>query len=428
MAEIKPEIETFAKIKVVGVGGAGGNAISRMIDSKIKGVEFVVVNTDAQALHHSKAQDKIHIGKNLTKGLGAGMNPIIGRQAAEENRDEIQEVLKGADMVFVVAGFGGGTGSGAAPIVAETAKELGALTVGIVTKPFAFEGAQRRAIADEALANIKERVDTLITIPNDKLLTIIDKKTTLINAFRIVDDILRQGVQGISDLITKPGIVNVDFADVRAVMEDSGSALMGIGIASGENRAAEAAKAAINSPLLDLSIHGAKGVLFNVCGSTDLTMLEINEAATIITENIDPNAKVIFGAAPDDQVRKGEIQITVVATGFDALRNSGYKEIIFGGRAKAPQNGALSQNAGQVAVPNTAGFARVQPAVDDDDETEADILFSRKEMEPKMIIDEKIQPRNFHASDDTVTRNVLHDSGDDDDLEIPAFIRRKMKK
>ena len=235
MAEIKPDIETFAKIKVVGVGGSGNNAISRMIDAKIKGVEFVAINTDAQALHHSKAQEKVHIGKNLTKGLGAGMNPEIGRQAAEENRDEIQEVLKGADMVFVACGLGGGTGSGAAPIVAETAKELGALTVGVVTKPFAFEGSQRRAIAEEALENLKDRVDTLITIPNDKLLSIIDRQTTLVNAFRIVDDVLRQGVQGISDLITKPGIVNVDFADIKAVMSNAGSALMGIGSSSGEN-------------------------------------------------------------------------------------------------------------------------------------------------------------------------------------------------
>lgn len=462
MAEIKPEIETFAKIKVVGVGGSGGNAISRMIDSKIKGVEFVVVNTDAQALHHSKAQDKIHIGKNLTKGLGAGMNPEIGRQAAEENRDEIQEVLKGADMVFVVAGLGGGTGSGAAPIVAETAKELGALTVSVVTRPFAFEGAQRKAIADEALANMKERVDTLITIPNDKLLSIIDKKTTLINAFRIVDDILRQGVQGISDLITKPGIVNVDFADVRAIMEDSGSALMGIGISSGENRAAEAAKAAINSPLLDLSIDGAKGVLFNISGSTDLTMLEINEAANIITENIDPNAKVIFGAVADDQVRKGEIQITVVATGFDVNKNA--KEIMFGGRAHEMRTTSVSdaeamhhrqssvsqppqhhqqqyqqppqqqqsqqpypprQNAystqSQVAPP--VAMPRTTPLSEEEMEMEQEITFTRREMEPRMIIEEKIQPRTLPTRGDV---SVLTD--DDDDLEIPAFIRRKMKK
>ncbi len=318
MAEIKPPVETFARIKVVGVGGSGSNAISRMIEAKLKGVEFVAINTDAQALHHNKATEKVHIGKNLTKGLGAGMNPEIGRQAAEENRDEIHEVLKGTDMVFITCGMGGGTGTGAAPVVAETAKELGALTVAIVTKPFTFEGAQRRAIAEEGLESLKDRVDTLITIPNDKLLQIIDKKTTLINSFKIVDDVLRQGVQGISDLITKPGIVNVDFADVRTIMANSGSALMGIGTASGEERASEAAKAAINSPLLELSIDGAKGVLFNVCGSSDLTMLEINEAAIIITESIDPNTKVIFGAVVDEAVKKGEIQITVVATGFDA--------------------------------------------------------------------------------------------------------------
>ncbi|QQS61089.1 MAG: cell division protein FtsZ [Candidatus Moraniibacteriota bacterium] len=322
MAEIKPDIETFAKIKVVGIGGGGGNAIVRMVDSDIKGVEYVAINTDAQALHHSSASEKVHIGKNLTKGLGAGMNPEVGRQAAEENRAEIQEILKGSEMVFITCGLGGGTGTGAAPIVAETAREVGALTVGVVTKPFSFEGAQRRAIAMEGLEILKDRVDALITIPNDKLLSIIDKKTTLINAFRIVDDVLRQGVQGISDLITKSGIINVDFADVRAILGNSGSALMGIGIASGENRASQAAKSAINSPLLELSIDGAKGVLFTVTGGADVTMMEINEAASIITEAIDPNAKVIFGAVMDDQLRKGELQITVVATGFDPDRPS----------------------------------------------------------------------------------------------------------
>jgi cell division protein FtsZ len=437
MAEIKPDIETFAKIKVVGVGGSGNNAVTRMIDSKIKGVEFVVVNTDAQALHHSKAQEKIHIGKNLTKGLGAGMNPEIGRQAAEENRDEIQEVLKGADMVFVTCGLGGGTGSGAAPIVAETAKELGALTVGVVTRPFAFEGAQRRAIADEALANMKDRVDTLITIPNDKLLSIIDRKTTLINAFRIVDDILRQGVQGISDLITKPGIVNVDFADVRAIMEDSGSALMGIGIASGDNRATEAAKAAINSPLLDLSIDGAKGVLFNISGSTDLTMLEINEAANIITENIDPNAKVIFGAVADDQIRKGEIQITVVATGFDAVKN---KENLFGMKPRIVKQSPVSSVAdgfedapaahhvshrhqpAPMAAP-TPSMRVTEPEAHVEPELEERITFPSKKLETPLIIEEKIQPRGLSMRGET---KALEE--DDDDLEIPAFIRRKMKK
>ncbi len=414
MGEIKPEIETFARIKVVGVGGSGNNAISRMIESKIKGVEFVAINTDSQALHHSRAAEKVHIGKNLTKGLGAGMNPEIGRQAAEENRDEIQEVLKGADMVFVTCGLGGGTGTGAAPIVAETAKELGALTVAVVTKPFTFEGAQRRAIAEEGLEILKERVDTLITIPNDKLLSIIDKKTTLINAFKIVDDILRQGVQGISDLITKPGIVNVDFADVRAIMSDSGSALMGIGIASGENRAAEAAKAAINSPLLELSIDGAHGVLFNVSGSSDLTMLEINEAANIITENVDPNAKVIFGAVTDEQIRKGEIHITVVATGFD-LNDSDTS--VADQISRSSYSGSQSQTSKDN---NQLEGNSLEKKEEENLAKKNKVTFPSKKLEPKMIIEEKVQPSNISIQEE--------DELDDNDLEIPAFIRRKMNK
>ncbi len=406
MGEIKPEIETFARIKVIGVGGSGNSAISRMIESKIKGVEFVAINTDSQALHHSKAAEKVHIGKNLTKGLGAGMNPEIGRQAAEENRDEIQEVIKGADMVFVTCGMGGGTGTGAAPIVAETAKELGVLTVAVVTKPFAFEGAQRKAIAEEGLEILKERVDTIITIPNDRLLSIIDKKTTLINAFKIVDDILRQGVQGISDLITKPGIVNVDFADVRAIMGDSGSALMGIGIASGENRAAEAAKAAINSPLLELSIDGARGVLFNVSGSSDLTMLEINEAANIITENADPNAKVIFGAVTDDQIRKGEVHITVVATGFDA---EGINETPIEKLSRSSYS-----ESDQKEEKNNATYPKPE-----EKKPEEKITFPSRKIESEMIIEEKVQPNVTLPKEE---------NDEDDDLEIPAFIRRKMNK
>lgn len=436
MAEIKPEIETFAKIKVVGVGGGGGNAVSRMIDAKIRGVEFVVINTDAQALHNSKAQEKIHIGKNLSKGLGAGMNPEIGRQAAEENRDEIQEMLKGADMVFVTCGLGGGTGTGAAPIVAETAKEIGALTVGVVTKPFSFEGAQRRAIAEEGLVNMKDRVDALITIPNDKLLSIIDRKTTLVNAFRIVDDVLRQGVQGISDLITKPGIVNVDFADVRAIMEDSGSALMGIGIAAGENRAAEAAKAAINSPLLDLSITGAKGVLFNISGASDLGMLEINEAANIITENIDPNAKVIFGAVSDDQLRKGEIQITVVATGFDLERPRPASYFGAGRSGSSKQSSVLEEEdipVRPVVVsehPQSSQPAAVRTVVRRDPEPEiedrpAEPVRPVRKMEPvPFIIEEKIQSHGVSLRGET--KELVEE--EEDELEIPAFIRRKMKK
>jgi len=408
MAEIKPPVETFARIKVVGVGGSGGHAISRMIESKLKGVEFVAINTDAQDLHHNKAPEKVHIGKNLTKGLGAGMNPDVGRQAAEENRDEIQEVLKGSDMVFVTCGLGGGTGSGAAPIVAETAKEIGALTVAVVTRPFTFEGVQRRTIADDALENLRERVDAIITIHNDKLLQIIDKKTTLLNSFSIVDDVLRQGVQGISDLITKPGIVNVDFADVRAIMNNSGSALMGIGVGSGENRAAEAAKAAINSPLLELSIDGARGVLFNVSGSSDLTMLEINEAANIITESVDPNAKVIFGAVVDDSIKKGEVQITVVATGFDEERISKENPLdkILRGRQQ------IQQEEEQESI-----FEEKQP--------KPKMTFPQKE-ESRMIIEEKVPPKIQRPAVFTQKEKQLEE--DDDDLEIPAFIRRKMGK
>lgn len=411
MAEVKPDIETFAKIKVVGVGGSGNSAVSRMIDSNIKGVEFVAVNTDSQALHHSRAAEKVHIGKNLTKGLGAGMNPEIGRQAAEENRDEIQEVLKGTDMVFVTCGLGGGTGSGAGPVVAETAKELGALTVAVVTKPFAFEGAQRQSIANEALENLKKRVDTFITIHNDRLLSIIDKKVTLINSFKIVDDVLRQGVQGISDLITKPGIVNVDFADVRAIMADSGSALMGIGIASGENRAAEAAKAAISSPLLELSIDGAKGVLFNVSGSSDLTMLEINEAANIITENVDPNAKVIFGAVTDDQVRKGDLHITVVATGFDTDE---YGDSPADMIARVRKNNIQEKEEIMVMEKDLDEIEEIIPER---------VAFPTRKVETKMIIEEKIQPKRNNIP---VSRDMNEEN--DDELEIPAFIRRKMGK
>ena len=317
MPQIKPDMETFAKIKVVGVGGGGGNAISRMVAANIKGVEFLAVNTDAQDLHNCKANEKIHIGKNATRGLGAGMNPEIGRQAAEENREEIQQALKGADMVFITCGLGGGTGTGASPVIAEIAKDSGALTIGVVTKPFSFEGAQRRQLAEEGWAQLKERVDALIVIPNDRILQIIDRNTSLIDAFAKVDDVLRQGVQGISNLITYPGIINVDFADIRAIMQNAGSALMGIGSATGEDRAILAAKAAINSPLLELSIDGAKGVLFSISGGQDLGMLEVNEAAKVITESIDSDAKIIFGAIHDDKLKKGEIRVTVIATGFD---------------------------------------------------------------------------------------------------------------
>ncbi len=316
MPSIKPDIETYARIKVIGVGGGGGKAVTRMIDHKINGVDFLTINTDAQDLHFTKARTKIHIGKNLTKGLGAGMNPDLGRQAAEENRDEIHEAIKGADMIFLTCGLGGGTGSGASPIIAEVARDSGALTIGVVTRPFSFEGVQRAKVAEEAWRELRERVDALITIHNDRILSVVSKDTSLMNAFAVCDDVLRQAVQGISDLIITPGIINVDFADVRAIMQDAGSALMGVGYGSGEDRAVAAAKAAVSSPLLDISIDGARGVLFNVSGGPDLTMWEINEAAKVITESIDRDAKVIFGAVHDDRLKKGEIKITVVATGF----------------------------------------------------------------------------------------------------------------
>jgi len=316
MPQIKPAVEVFARIKVIGVGGSGKNAVNHMVNSKVKGVEFIAVNTDAQDLHHSEAKKKIHIGKNLTRGLGTGMDPELGRKAAEETKEEIQESIKGADMVFIACGLGGGSGTGASPIIARTSKELGALTVGVVTKPFSFEGNQRMRIAETGLEELRQSVDALIVIPNDRLLATIDKETSATNAFAMCDDILKQAVEGISDLITMPGIINIDFADIRAIMEGAGGALMGIGRASGEKRAEEAAKLAINSPLLEVSINGAKGVLFSIAGGDDLTMFEIHDAAKFITESVDPNAKIIFGTVRDEKLKKGEIKITVIASGF----------------------------------------------------------------------------------------------------------------
>ena len=316
MGKINPEIEAFARIKVIGIGGAGKNAVNHMINSKVKGVEFIVMNTDAQDLHHSLASKKVHIGKNLTRGLGAGMNPDIGKRAAEETKEEVQSVIKGANMIFATAGMGGGTGTGACPIIARTAKELGILTIAVVTKPFFFEGAQRMRIAEQGLAELRGEVDAMVVIPNDRLLGTIQKETTLTNAFALSDEVLRQAVEGISDLITMPGIINVDFADIRAIMENAGPALMGIGMGTGDKRASDAARAAINSPLLDISINGARGILFAVAGGEDMTMFEIQEAAKVITESIDKDAKVIFGAIKDDKLKKGEIKVTVIATGF----------------------------------------------------------------------------------------------------------------
>lgn len=316
MAKINPEIESFARIKVIGIGGSGKNALNHMISSKVKGVEFIVMNTDTQDLHNSFAEKKVHLGKNLTKGLGAGMNPEIGRRAAEETKAEIQDVIKGADMVFIACGMGGGTGTGAAPIVAQAAKEQGILTVAVVTKPFSFEGNQRMRLAEEGLTLLEREVDAILVIPNDRLIIISGKDVGFRQAFAMCDEVLKQAVEGISELITTPGMVNVDFADIRAVMHDAGSALMGVGIAAGEGRAEKAALEAINSPLLDLSISGAKGVLFAISGGDDLTIHEISEAAKVITESIDKEAKVIFGTIRDEKLKKGEMKVTVIATGF----------------------------------------------------------------------------------------------------------------
>lgn len=313
---VEPEIETFARIRVVGVGGSGKNAINHMIESKVRGVEFVAINSDAQDLHRSLAKRKIHIGKNLTRGLGTGMNPELGKRAAEETRQEIQEALSGSDMVFITCGMGGGTGTGASAIVAKIAKEVGALVIAIVTKPFSFEGAQRKEIAERGLAELKKEVDAFIVIPNDKLLSVVDLNTTAKNAFAMCDEILRQAVEGVSDIITTPGDINTDFNDIKAIMEGAGPALMGIGIADGDDRATSAAKQAVNSPLLDVSIGGAKGILFVVASSDDLGIMEVQEAAKVINESVDKNAKIIFGMMNDEKLKKGQIRIIVIATGF----------------------------------------------------------------------------------------------------------------
>jgi cell division protein FtsZ len=319
---LRSDAENFALIKVIGIGGGGSNAVNRMIRAEMMGVEFISVNTDAQALLQSDAPHKIRIGDKITRGLGAGADPAIGQRAAEEDSEKIYEALKDADMIFITAGMGGGTGSGAAHVVAEIAKDLGALTVAVVTKPFSFEGARRKLVAEQYTETLKDKVDTLITIPNDRLREVVDKKTTILDAFRVVDDVLRQGVQGISDLITVPGLINLDFADVKTIMREAGSSMMGIGIGTGENRAVEAARAAVMSPLLEINIQGARGILFNVTGGSDLGLFEVNEAAEVIKEAADPEANIIFGTVIDDRMRD-EVKVTVIATGFDAARSRG---------------------------------------------------------------------------------------------------------
>lgn len=413
MAEVKPAIETFAKIKVIGIGGSGGSAVNRMIKSKIKGVEFIAANTDVQALHYSQAPTKLHLGKGVTRGLGAGMNPEVGKAAAEESQNEIKEALKGADMVFITCGLGGGTGSGAAPVIAELARDVGALTVAVVTKPFSFEGAQRMDIAEKAQDSLGEQVDTIIVIPNDRILGVVEKQTSLLDAFVTVDDVLRQGVQGISELITVPGLINVDFADVKAIMTSTGTSLMGIGIASGENRAEVAAKQAIASPLLEVSIEGAKGILFTITGSKDLSMHEVTDIAKVITANADDNAKIIFGAVIDETL-DDELKICVIATGFDGESRSYAGDQ---GQSQYSANRFLKKEV--TAQPNTASEATGTPVkndvataiVDDDDDV---VSFVKKTLPPE--VKSKIREKQ-----------VVTASGDDDeDLEIPTFLRRKM--
>jgi len=406
--EVKPDIETLAKIKVVGVGGSGGSAVNRMVSAKIRGVEFLAINTDMQALHHSRASTKIHIGSSITRGLGAGMDPDMGRKAAEESRDEIKESLKGADMVFLTCGLGGGTGTGASPLIAELAREAGALTIAVVTKPFSFEGAQRRAIAEQGYDELIDKVDTIITIPNDRLLQLIDKKTSLLDSFAIVDEVLRQGVQGISELVTIPGLINVDFADVKAIMSGTGSALMGIGQASGENRAVDAAKAAIDSPLLEIGIDGARGILFTVTGGPNLSMYEVNEAARTITASADPNAKIIFGAVIDDSM-KDQIKVTVIATGFSEQPKARKNVNLLGGTINYNSTPALKNE--RPAAGSSAGRLSTNHLDDLDNGTD------------KTISSSPLRPVTSNSPISNKETSKV-----EDDYEIPPFIKRKLGK
>jgi cell division protein FtsZ len=415
---VEPAIETFAKIKVVGVGGAGGAAINRMVEAGIENVEFIALNTDAQALHHSKAQTKIHIGKDTTRGLGAGADPGIGKSAAEESKAEIKQAVTGADMVFVTIGAGGGTGSGAGPVVAQVAKEEGILVVGFATKPFAFEGEKRRRNAEAAIDELRGAVDTLIVIPNDRLLQTIDRQTPLMEAFKVADDVLRQGVQGISDLITVHGLINLDFADVKTVMVNAGSALMGIGRASGENRALQAAQQAIESPLLEVSIDGARGILFNVIGGNDLSMHEINSAAETITAAADPDANIIFGATINPDL-EGEVIITVVATGFDA---SYFSERPLGDLADEADGDNKAHE-----EPVKADDQELSDVDMDLDASHAEDFTSDTPMPNIWSIDED-HDEDDDKPEDTSAHAPVVSSHAEDELEKPSFLRRLAKR
>ncbi|MEK9177180.1 MAG: cell division protein FtsZ [Patescibacteria group bacterium] len=391
MPQIHSDIESSARIRVIGVGGSGKNAINHMVNSKVKGVDFIVVNTDAQDLQQSLGKTKIHIGKNLTRGLGAGMDPAVGRRAAEETQAEIQDSIRSSDMIFIAGGMGGGTCTGAAPVIAKIAKESGALTVAVVTKPFSFEGQQRMRLAEQGMEELRKEVDALIVIPNDRLLAIVEQSTTVKSAFAMCDEVLRQAVEGVSDLITTPGNINLDFADIKAIMEDAGSALMGVGIGEGEKRAEDAARAAINSPLLDISINGAKGVLLSIAGGDDLGLLEVQAAASIVTDTIDKNAKVIFGTSKDDRLKKGEVRVTVIATGFpEEPGTSGGRSLFQAGGKKTHKD----DEGGKI-------FSTIMPASTRDEE--AVPAAKREEPQPKSAAEE------------------------DDEWGVPAFLRRSKK-
>jgi cell division protein FtsZ len=448
MGLVKPSNTTFAKIKVIGVGGGGGNAVNSMIESnQIQGVEFITVNTDAQALLSSKAETKVQIGSNYTKGLGSGADPEVGHQAAEESREKLKDLLFDSDMVFITAGMGGGTGTGASPVVAEIAKESGALTVAVVTKPFAFEGIRRMQSAEEGIEQLKENVDTLIVIPNQRLMEVIDKKMTLIDVFKLADNVLGQGVQGISDLITVPGLINVDFADVKTIMMDSGSALMGIGQASGENRAATAARMAVSSPLLEVSIDGAKGILYNIIGGSDLTMSEVSDASTIISQAAAPDANIIFGATIDENMGS-TVKISVIATGFDE-KQMGYA-------SNRPMFGAFSRESSLRLAKEPPKMAEVpvsEPKID-----RAPSSFTQPVTKPTTVVEPSyfsgnplirssafgdqggvnnnqaqvvqqsqsaMDPQNDPLNAPTQTTSTTASADFDDEFDIPAFLRNK---
>lgn len=419
MPKVNPEIESFARIKVIGIGGSGKGALNHMINSKLQGVEFIAMNTDTQDLHHSLAEKKIHIGKNLTKGLGAGMDPEVGKRSAEETREEVQDVIKGADMVFIAGGMGGGTGTGAAPVIASIAKNEGILTVGVVTKPFFFEGASRMKLAERGLEELEKEVDALIVIPNDRLLSVIDKNTSVKQAFEMCDEVLKQAVEGISDIIRTAGTINLDFADIKRILKDSGTALMGVGRGMGENRAREAATAAVNSPLLDVSIHGAKGVLFAIYGAEDLGMLEVQEAAKIITESVDKDAKIIFGIASDPSLKKDEVKVTVIATGFPTG---------FSTRApSAPSTPIIESRREETVQP--------EPRV----EKKETIKDAIEDIKDGIVGNEKRIDNDINAGEETATEEKkpvpgdrrktvfkFDDDEDEDEWEaLPPFLRRK---